>query len=269
MILLTGYKGFIGSHFLRVIEEEMRLPVISIDKDDCWKFLAKFDEWEKISMIIHNGAMSSTVERNWMSIAHYNQDFTAHLFGKAIEYDIPVKYASSASVYGNQKKNRKLINPLNQYAISKLIIDYYVLDHIDRFSKSIQGFRYFNVYGSGEDDKLKVDQASPISKFTQQARETGKIRVFKGSDKFLRDFVCVEDIVKVVLNNNAPSGIYDVGTGKPISFLKVAELVAEKEGAEIEMIPFPEHLIGKYQDYTCADPSWYKYDYKSVEEYLS
>ena len=33
MILLTGHEGFIGSHFLRVIEEELREPVICIDKE--------------------------------------------------------------------------------------------------------------------------------------------------------------------------------------------------------------------------------------------
>ena len=210
--------------------------------------------------------MSSTTEKNWMTIAHYNQDFTAHLFGKAIEYQIPVKYASSASVYGNQKKNRKIINPLNQYAISKLIIDYYVLDHIDKF-KHIQGFRYFNVYGTGEDHK--GDQASPVSKFTKQIRETGKLKLFEGSEKFYRDFVCVNDIVNIVMNNDSPSGIYDIGTGNPISFYDVAELVAKKENGTIEMIPFPDHLKGKYQDYTCADMKWLKnYRLRTVEEYL-
>ena len=121
---------------------------------------------------------------------------------KTIEYQIPVKYASSRSVYGNQKKNRKIINPLNQYAISKLIIDYYVLDHIDKF-KHIQGFRYFNVYGTGEDHK--GDQLSPVSKFTKQIRETGKLKLFEGSEKFYRDFVCVNDIVNIVMNNDSPS----------------------------------------------------------------
>ena len=266
MILLTGHEGFIGSHFLRVIEEELREPVICIDKEDGWKFLSKFDDWEKVYLIIHNGAMSSTTEKNWMTIAHYNQDFTAHLFGKAIEYQIPIKYASSASVYGNQKKNRKIINPLNQYAISKLIIDYYVLDHIDKF-KHIQGFRYFNVYGTGEDHK--GDQASPVSKFTKQIRETGKLKLFEGSEKFYRDFVCVNDIVNIVMNNDSPSGIYDIGTGNPISFYDVAELVAKKENGTIEMIPFPDHLKGKYQDYTCADMKWLKnYRLRTVEEYL-
>jgi len=266
MILLTGYKGFIGSHFRQALGEMGEDKVIGVDQDNAWEFLSKFDEWDKLKLIIHNGAMSSTTEKNWMTIAHYNQDFTAHLFGKAIEYQIPVKYASSASVYGNQKKNRKIINPLNQYAISKLIIDYYVLDHIDKF-KHIQGFRYFNVYGTGEDHK--GDQASPVSKFTKQIRETGKLKLFEGSEKFYRDFVCVNDIVNIVMNNDSPSGIYDIGTGNPISFYDVAELVAKKENGTIEMIPFPDHLKGKYQDYTCADMKWLKnYRLRTVEEYL-
>ena len=35
------------------------------------------------------------------------------------------------------------------------------------------------------------------------------------------------------------------------------------------MIPFPDHLKGKYQDYTCADMKWLKnYRLRTVEEYL-
>jgi len=45
-------------------------------------------------------------------------------------------------------------------------------------------------------------------------------------------------------------------------------LIAKKEGAEIEVIPFPKHLEGKYQEYTCADTSWYPHDYVSVSEYM-
>ncbi len=131
----------------------------------------------------------------------------------------------------------------------------------------IQGFRYFNVYGDGEDHK--GNQASPVSKFTKEIRETGELNLFEGSDKFLRDFVCVDDIVDIVLNNDAPSGIYDIGTGNPISFQEVAELVAKKENGKINTIPFPDHLVGKYQTYTCADMSWLKnYNFKSVAEYL-
>jgi ADP-L-glycero-D-manno-heptose 6-epimerase len=259
MIILTGSDGFIGKNFLKKINE----PVVKIDKDNAYKFISGFDKWEEVSLILHQGAISSTTEKNIRTLHHYNVVFSLFLLEKAIQYQIPVKYASSASVYGNTKGE---INPLNYYAITKLQIDYFVQDNLDKFS-SIQGFRYFNVYGEGEDHK--GDQASPVSKFTKQIRETGKLQLFKGSDKFLRDFICVDDIIDIVLYNRASSGIYDLGTGNPISFQEVAELVVEKEKGEIEYIDFPEHLKGKYQDYTCADMKWIgKYKFKTVKDYL-
>jgi ADP-L-glycero-D-manno-heptose 6-epimerase len=259
MIILTGSDGFIGKNFLKKINE----PVVKIDKDNAYKFISGFDKWNQVSLIIHQGAISSTTEKNISTLHHYNVVFSLFLFEKAIEYQIPVKYASSASVYGNTKDQ---MNPLNYYAITKLQIDYFVQDNLDKFS-SIQGFRYFNVYGEGEDHK--GDQASPVSKFTKQISETGKLKLFKGSDTFLRDFICVDDVVDVVLRNQQSSGIYDLGTGSPISFQEVAELVVEKEKGEIEYIDFPEHLKGKYQDYTCADMNWIgDYKFKSVRQYL-
>ena len=259
MIILTGYSGFIGKKFL----EKINQPVIKVEKEDNFKFLSSFNDWDKVSMILHQGAISSTTERNISTLHHNNVAFTLMLFDYAIKYQIPVKFASSASVYGNTIGS---INPLNYYAITKLQIDYFIQDNIDKFS-SVQSFRYFNVYGQGEEHK--GDQASPISKFTKQIRETGKLKLFEGSDKFLRDFICVDDIVDIVLNNQKGSGIYDLGTGNPISFQDVAELVTKKEGGEIELIPFPEHLKGKYQDYTKANMNWIEnYKFTTVEEYL-
>jgi ADP-L-glycero-D-manno-heptose 6-epimerase len=262
MIILTGSDGFIGKNFISKLNE----PIVKIEKENAFRFISGFDRWDEVSLIIHQGAISSTIEKDIRILHHYNVVFSLFLFEKAIHYGIPVKYASSASVYGNQTKKTKVINPLNYYAITKLQVDYFVQDNLDKFS-NIQGFRYFNVYGNGEEHK--EDQASPVSKFTKQIRETGKLKLFKGSNKFLRDFISVDDIVNVVLYNQQPSGIYDLGTGTPISFQEVAELVAEKEKGEIEYIDFPEHLKGRYQNYTCADMKWIgDYKFKSVKEYL-
>ena len=262
MIIITGSSGFIGSHFIKHLDGKKNL--LLVDQKDAWRLLSEFDQWNDVTLILHQGAISSTTEKDLQKLWHYNVAYSCALLNKALEYEIPIKYASSASVYGNTLRR---INPLNHYAISKLQVDYTVLDNLDRF-ELVQGFRYFNVYGEGEENK--GDQASPVSKFTKQSRETGKIKLFDGSDKFLRDFICVDDIVDIVLNNDAGSGIYDIGTANPISFQEVAELVAKKEGSEIELIPFPDHLKGKYQTYTCADMKWLKnYKFKSMEEYLN
>lgn len=262
MIILTGSKGFIGKKFLKALQDAGK-EVVEVEKNDSWHWRKNFYEWKKVECIIHQGAMSSTTNNNLKQIFTFNIDFSEWLFEQAAKYDIPVKYASSASVYGNQQG---IINPLNYYALSKVTTDYWVQDHIDEFPL-IQGFRYFNVYGEGEEHKN--DQASPITKFAKQLEENGKLKLFEGSDKFLRDFICVDDIVDIVLNNEKGSGIYDLGTSAPVSFQHVAECVAKKYGGEIEYIPFPDHLKGKYQTYTCAEPIWGDYKFTTVQQYLA
>ena len=256
--IITGSAGFIGQTFMT------RLPdAVQVEQHNCWPWLESFDAWHKVDAIIHQGAISSTTEQDPVRLHHYNVAFSLALFEKAIEHQIPVKYASSASVYGNANDQ---VNPLNQYAISKLTVDYWVQHNMHRF-KHIQGFRYFNVYGDGEEHK--GNQASPVSKFTWQIQQRGYLELFENSDKFLRDFIWVGDVVDVVLNNTRSSGIYDLGTSKPVSFQHVAKCVAGKLGGEIRYVPFPDHLIGRYQTYTCARNDWPEHRFATIEEYLT
>ena len=257
MNIVTGAGGFIGRHFVRSLEN-----VLEIDLDNCEEFIEKFNRWEDVDMIIHQGALSSTTNKNLAMIYKYNIDYSIKLFEKAIEHGIPVKYASSASVYGNQQG---IIHPLNYYALSKATVDYWVLDNIERFVH-IQGFRYFNVYGSGEYHKGTM--ASLVSQFQWQS-SVGVIHPFQGSDQIYRDYVWVGDLVNVVLSNTAGSGIYDLGTGSPITIDTVAQLDSLKTGCQSTQIPFPPPLKGKYQYYTIADMKWLKdYKFKTVKEYL-
>ena len=258
MIIVTGSKGFIGQNFLKALKDK---EIKEVEKNDSWHFRQSFNDWNKVELILHQGAISHTTSTNLKALQHFNVEFSQWILQQAIKYQIPIKYASSASVYGHTLTD---MNPLNYYAISKLTVDYWIQDHINEFS-FIQAFRYFNVYGEGEENK--GDQASPISKFTKQVKEDGKIKLFEGSDKFLRDFVFVDDVVDIVLNNDKPSGIYDLGTSNPISFQEVGELIAKKYDGTIECIPFPEYLKDKYQKYTCAKKEW-DYKFTTVKEYL-
>lgn len=259
MKLITGCNGFIGSHFTK------RYPnFLGVEQHNANHILEMFRKWEDVDEIIHMGAISSTTETDLNKLHHYNVDLTLKLFEKAIEYQIPVKYASSASVYGNYTDGT--INPLNYYAITKVQIDYWVLDNIKKFSH-IQGFRFFNVYGDGEEHK--GDQRSPISKFTEQAKMTGQIKIFEGSENAFRDFICVDDVVDIVCDNASESGIYDLGSNRSYSFRDIAEIIAKKYGAEIIEIPFPAHLKNKYQYDTRTNFGWLDKKFTTVEEYVN
>ena len=78
---------------------------------------------------------------------------------------------------------------------------------------------------------------------------------FENSDHYKRDFVSVEDVVEAhcKLLGNTATGVYNIGTGQPVSFQDVAEAIAAKYNAVIETIPMPENLQRQYQAFTCAD----------------
>jgi ADP-L-glycero-D-manno-heptose 6-epimerase len=262
VILITGNNGFIGSNLHKRFKDKDKRLFLS-DIDYCFKDLY-FIPWDEIDEIWHMGAISDTTCTDITKINTYNIDYTLDLFEIAIHFQIPVKYASSASVYGNSPNYNRCINPLNYYAMSKSTIDRWVEDNENKFIK-IQGYRFYNVYGKGEDHKK--NQASPVHTFTKQAKDTGVIKLFKNSKAYMRDFIWVEDVIDC-MSYDRPSGIYDLGTGVARSFERVAELIAEKYSARIEYIPFPEHLKDKYQYYTCARNDFINHKFTSIEEYL-
>ena len=117
MIILTGYNGFIGKAFASVLDPE---NIYRVEAEGAFQFLEEYEKWDTVDLIIHQGAISSTTETDLNKIHKYNVEFSIELFKKAIEYQIPVKYASSASVYGQMEQ---IINPLNYYALSKVAVD--------------------------------------------------------------------------------------------------------------------------------------------------
>ena len=139
------------------------------------------------------------------------------------------------------------------------------------------GLRYFNVYGDREQHKGRM--SSVAYHFFNQYRAAGSVKLFEGSGGYgdgeqRRDFVSVEDVVKVnlfLLDHPEVSGVYNVGTGAAQSFNDVAVATVnacrddrgetplnledmQRQGI-IRYIAFPEDLKGRYQSYTQADIS--------------
>ena len=195
--------------------------------------------------------------------------------------DIPLIYASSASVYGSGEEFKEFIeneDPINLYAYSKFKFDQIVRKELEDSNAQIVGLRYFNVYGPQE--RHKKNMASVAFHLHNQLKEAEEIKLFKGSDGFedgeqRRDFIYVEDVVKVnlwFLENPNVSGIFNVGTGESQTFNDVAEAVIDwnKKG-KIKYIDFPEKLKGAYQSYTQADitklrEAGYEEEFLNVQE---
>ena len=243
-ILITGYAGFIGQNITEALQQH---KLTLIEKDDEIPNLKNFD-W-----VIHLGAESSTTT-SIENAMKYNYEYSVELYEQCKKHNVNLQWASSASVYGNNNttfKETDTPNPESPYAWSKYLFERYIEQNPSNII--VQGFRYFNVYGKHEEHKGNM--ASPYHQFTQQAKKDGVIKLFEGSDNFYRDFIPVVNVVEWhlrLLTKNV-SGIFNVGSGKVKSFLDVAKEIQKWIPCKIEYIPFPEHLKGQYQEYTCAN----------------
>lgn len=276
MVVLTGGAGFIGSNILRALNQRGIDDVLVVDNlsrgekhlnlngtrfsdfVDKEAYLAKLEAFPAPELIIHQGACTDTTLTDGRHMMANNYEYSKRLLLYALERGTRFIYASSAAVYGDGRRGFREEPecewPLNPYAFSKWAFDSFVRRVLPGAKSQVVGLRYFNVYGPGEAHKGKM--ASVIYQFYQQIKKDGKLRLFEGSEAFRRDFVWIGDVVRVnlfFLDNPQRSGIYNVGRGEAESFLRVAQLVARALEGEIEYIPFPEELRGKYQAYTQAD----------------
>lgn len=278
MIIVTGGFGFIGSNLTKELVKLGHRNVLVVDYEHAANrgylkdlgvsytpteyFLECIDSYKNIEMIFHEGAISATTETDVHKLFKQNTNFTWKLIYHCRDNDIPLQYASSASVYGNPTvvewhNTNKEMAPLNQYARTKMQIDHVanLVIGSTKPPKLLQGMRYFNVYGPNEDHK--EGQSSPYHTFKKQLETTGKIKLFEGSKGFYRDFISVEELIekKLYCLENKPSGIYDVGTSKPKSFYNVALEVGGSDEV-IEWIPMPDNLKEHYQKYSYANMDW-------------
>lgn len=296
MIVVTGGAGFIGSNIVKGLNNQGYQDILVVDDlTDGTKFANLVDldiadymdkdefisaiiagEQLNIETIFHQGACSSTTEWDGKFMMENNYDYSKDLLHYCLDFNIPFLYASSAATYGGRSDNfiedRCYEKPLNVYGYSKFLFDQYVRKILPDATSQVCGFRYFNVYGPRENHKGSM--ASVAFHLNEQIHKGEKPKLFAGSDNFKRDFIYVGDVVDVNLwfwKNNI-SGIYNCGTGRAESFQAVADAVLSyHKKDEIDYIPFPDHLKGRYQRFTQADLTKFRktgcpIDFKTVSE---
>lgn len=291
MFVVTGGAGFIGSRIIKALNEQGCNEILLvddltegikfknivdcdiydyIDKDDFLNDMLHNDDFKKeIKAVFHQGACSTTTEWNGRYMMKNNYEYSKDLLHACVDFQIPFIYASSAAVYGSSTQFEELpINekPLNVYGYSKLQFDRYVRKYLPYVDSQIVGLRYFNVYGPHESHKGSM--ASVMWHFHHQLLAKGVVNLFEGTEGYQngeqrRDFIYVDDIANInlwFLNNPSINGIFNVGTGLSRSFNEVANNIIQQHGSgKIVYVPFPQHLVGCYQNFTEAN-------LKSLEE---
>ncbi|TXI44834.1 ADP-glyceromanno-heptose 6-epimerase [Methylophilus sp.] len=312
MIVITGGAGMIGSIMAwhlnnklgrqdlvivdRITHESQWQNLVHrhyaeyLDKDQLFDFLEDNDD---ITAVIHMGAISATTERDFNKLVADNMHYSQDLWSWCAEYEVPFFYASSAATYGGGEQGYddasiENLRPLNGYGYSKHFFDQWVLQQVTQKQATPPawaGFKFFNVYGPNEYHKERM--ASVAYHTFNQFKETGTMRLFKGTKTGvedgmqLRDFVYVKDVADVMgffleaalKNKPVASAIYNIGTGQARSFKDLATNVMTSMTREpnITYIDMPQDLQGKYQYFTQAEmqklrQAGYKKPFTTLEE---
>jgi UDP-glucose 4-epimerase len=251
--LITGAAGFIGSHLAKQFAR-LGASVIAVDNFSCGKRenlnevrceIIETDVCDRnlsnkikgeIDFILHFGSPSSIILFNQDPLRRFSETSLGFLNiielakTKGVE---KVVFPSSGSVYGRTKPPQSEESkpcPVNLYGVAKLTCE--AIAELYRDDVKSVSLRIFAGYGPGE--YHKKDIASPITIFLTDMLNGKKPLIF-GNGTQSRDFVYIDDIVKVILKTielETPP-VLNVGSGKSYMFNEVIRLANELLGLDI------------------------------------
>jgi ADP-L-glycero-D-manno-heptose 6-epimerase len=292
-VVVTGGAGFIGSNIVSRLCSEGRWDVIVCDRLESadlgkWRNIAKSpiaDFWqpeelfaqldrhiERVTAIVHMGAISSTTEQDADLILRTNFSLSRDLWDWCALNDTRLIYASSAATYGDGTAGFEdaddlaaisRLQPLNAYGYSKKLFDQYAVREAsrDHAPKQWAGLKFFNVYGPNEGHKGGMK--SVIAQIWPKVAAGETVSLFRSHHPDyadggqLRDFVFVDDVVDIIdwlLCEPQVSGIFNAGSGQARSFLDLANATFAAAGKEprVTYIDMPEVIRDRYQYFTQA-----------------
>lgn len=263
-ILVTGSAGFIGFHTAKRLLDEGYF-VIGIDNLNNYytpklkksrnsilkkytnyrffcedignlKSIEKIIKKHKIDKICHLAAQAGVRYSLIYPFVYLksNMDGFLVILELARKYNIKdIVYASSSSVYGNNKKvpfseADRVDTPISLYAATKKANELMAHTYHHLFGLNLIGLRFFTVYGPWG----RPDMA--LFSFTENIAKGKEIQLFNQGN-MLRDFTYIEDIVDGVVRAldraaKLKHEVINLGNNKPEKLSKFVALIEQALG---------------------------------------
>lgn len=233
-ILILGHSGFIGSHLVRYFRSiapqieviGRSVPEVDLTKEKDVNGLSSFFDIK--TTVIMCAAIKRQFGDNLDSFWK-NLSMSINLCRLLEKY--PVRrfiFFSSTAVYGEDIHNtniteQTLVTPTSHYGMAKYSCERLFSKVISQQNKSsLVILRPPLIYGPGDEG----DTYGPV-KFIKVALNQGQITLW-GDGEELREFIFVEDIVKVVhyLTFHDYDGVINVASGKSHTFKDIVDIVS-------------------------------------------
>ena len=251
--LITGGCGFIGSHLadllvgkghgVRVLDDlstgrRENLPAgAELLIGDVADRGAVAEAMAGVDGCFHLAAVASVERctRDWLGTHRTNLTGTITVLDCARKAGgrpgVPVVYASSAAIYGDQPQApiHELMTPqpLSAYGADKLGCELHARVATAVHGVPAVGMRFFNVYGPRQDPKSPY--SGVISIFCDRLLRNQPLTIF-GDGEQVRDFVYVGDVAQALwqaMQTKLPAGsVFNVCTGQPTSINRLVSTLA-------------------------------------------
>jgi UDP-glucose 4-epimerase len=251
--LVTGGCGFIGSHLadalvargdrVRIIDDlsagrrenaprkaETCVGDVS-DRELARRAIDGVDGCFHLAAVV---SVPRSIEA-WADSHRTNLTGAITVFDAARERRLPVVYASSAAVYGDNPDvplgETAATRPLSPYGADKLGCELHAFTAWQNHKLPTAGMRFFNVYGPRQDPLSPY--AGVIALFAERILADRPVHVF-GDGGQVRDFIYVADVVRHLLAAMARlregAEVFNVCTGRATRVIDLARLIADVVG---------------------------------------
>ncbi|MFB6072577.1 MAG: NAD-dependent epimerase/dehydratase family protein [Halobacterium sp.] len=252
-VLVTGGAGFIGSNLANSLAADN--DVVALDNgflgtpenlDDGVEFVEADvlddDLPTDVDVVYHLAALSSRamLEDDPQLGARVNVEGFVNVVEQARDDGCDtVVYASTSSFYDNDPPGRESddLTAKTGYEASMLSRERYG-EYYNEFydDLAVAGTRFFSVYqGYGGAEAHKGEYANTVSQWAAKMAD-GEAPVLWGDGEQTRDYTHVSDVVRALelVADNRLSGVYNVGTGRSVSFNETVELLNDALGTDID-----------------------------------
>lgn len=226
-ILVTGYKGYIGSHFIKPAPDLFQRCDIKDGRAYDFGIVSGF----KFDVVVHLAASVSVME-SFQKPDEYmeNNAWKILRFLRNNQVGKFIFVSTGGAMYGNahhaSEDQASWSNCLSPYAQSKWMGEQIVRDMCQNYVI----LRLGNVFGG--DYSVRGEQAAHA-----HFAEDNPIRVFGGSQT--RDFVHIDVVCRALWKSidDDIHGTFNIGSGKETSILQVAQEFSQQRNVPIEMLP--------------------------------